>query len=331
MTPRSLRAVTALMALAIVAAACGSTGSTASPNPSPSGAAAACPATPEPDSAKVSAWAGTQKPSLFPTIIDPGRTLACGKDRMVFSFLDASSVPVADPARTVTVDLFDLGQSTDTPIGTYPATFIWAIEGSVGVYVADVEFPSSGLWGAQFTTALGDAAPEKIRVPFDVAPTRDVVGVGDPAPVTDTPTLADVGGDVHKLSTDATPVEAFYQTSVADALAAKKPFVLVFATPKFCTSQQCGPTLDKVKPIAAAHPSMTFINVEPYQLQEVDGQLQPVLTGDPANLTPAAATEAWRLPSEPWVFVVDGNGIVTSSLMLIFSDEELTKAIEAVQ
>jgi hypothetical protein len=331
MTPRSLRAATALMALAIIAAACGSTTPTGSTSPSSSAATAACPATPEPDSATVAAWSGAQQPSLFPTIVDPGGTLACGKDRMVFSFLDASSVPIADPARTVTVDLFDLGQSTDTPIGTYPATFIWAIEGSVGIYVADVEFPSSGLWGAQFTTALGDAAPETIRVPFDVAPTPSVVGVGDPAPVTDTPTLADVGGDVRKLSTDATPVEAFYQTSVADALAAKKPFVLVFATPKFCVSQQCGPTLDRVKPIAAAHPSMTFINVEPYELKDVDGQLQPVLTGDPANLTPTAATEAWRLPSEPWVFVVDRDGIVTSSLMLIFSDEELTKAIEAVQ
>ena len=63
------------------------------------------------------------------------------------------------------------------------------------------------------------------------------------------------------------PDPAFYQTSVADALAAHKPFILVFATPKFCTSQQCGPTLDQFKPIAAANPGVTFINVEPYQLE----------------------------------------------------------------
>ena len=40
----------------------------------------------------------------------------------------------------------------------------------------------------------------------------------------------------------------------------------------------CGPTLDRIKPVAAAHPDVTFINVEPYQLKLVDGQLQPVLT-----------------------------------------------------
>ena len=71
----------------------------------------------------------------------------------------------------------------------------------------------------------------------------------------------------RSISTDAKPDPAFYQTSVADALAAHKPFLLVFATPKFCASAQCGPTLEQIKPIAAAHPEVTFINVEPYQLE----------------------------------------------------------------
>ena len=75
----------------------------------------------------------------------------------------------------------------------------------------------------------------------------------------------------------------------ASAVAARKPFVVVFATPKFCKTAQCGPTLDRVKPIAAAHPDVTFINVEPYQLEPIDGQLQPVLTGDPPDLTTATA------------------------------------------
>jgi hypothetical protein len=156
-----------------------------------------------------------------------------------------------------------------------------------------------------------------------------VVSVGDAAPASDTPTLADVNGDLALISTDDAPVEAFYTTSVADALAAKKPFVVAFATPKFCASAQCGPTLDRLKPIAAAHPGLTFINVEPYRLEVNDGALQPVLTG--GKLTPAPATDEWKLLAEPWVFVVDGNGVVTASFMLIFSDEELETAIAAVE
>ena len=103
-----------------------------------------------------------------------------------------------------------------------------------------------------------------------------------------------VGGDLAKISTDAKPDPAFYQTSVADALAAQKPFILIFATPKFCTSQQCGPTLDHFKPIAAAHPDVTFINVEPYKLQVKDGSLQPVLDAN-NGLIATDISNAWGL------------------------------------
>lgn len=326
MISRSLVAV--LGALVVAVAACSGTGGGSSASPAPSASAAgACPATPEPAPEVVSAWQGEQAPSIFPVLIDPG-VLACGANRMMFSFLDAQNAPVASPDRTVQVEIFDLGASTDTPFATVVATFIWAIEDERGVYVANVDFPTSGTYGVQFTTQLDDAAPEMIRMTFPSRPERTVVSVGDPAPASDTPTLDDVGGEVTRISTDSDPVEAFYQASVADALAAREPFVLVFATPKFCATAQCGPTLDRIKPIAEANPEVTFINVEPYQLEEVDGQLQPVLTD--GQLTPAEATTEWGLPSEPWIFVVGRDGIVTAEFMLIAGDDELEAAIEAV-
>ena len=268
---------------------------------------------------------------MFPQIINPVGSMACGQTRLMFSFIDNQNVPVVNLEQSVEVALFDLGADPATPVLGGLATFIWAIEPTVGVYVFDADFPTAGTWGAQFTLTTGDSAPEVIRVGFDVQPDAAGVAIGDPAPASDTPTLADVDGDITRISTDDEPMEALYETSVEDALAAKKPFVVVFATPKFCQSQQCGPTLDRVKPIAAAHPNMTFINVEPYQLEVVDGQLQPVLTGEPPNLTPAPSTNEWGLVSEPWVYVVDRNGIVTASFMLIFSDEELAAAVAAVE
>ena len=247
----------------------------------------------------------------------------------MFSFLDSQNVPVAAPDRTVEVKLFDLGADPAKSVAQGAATFIWAIEPRVGVYVVDVELPTAGSYGIEFTTAVGGGSPEIIRSVLDVQPTSSVVGVGDKAPASDTPTLADVGGDVSKIASDPAPVAAFYETSIAQAIAAKEPFVVAFATPKFCASQQCGPTLDRLKPIAARHPGMTVINVEPYVLELQDGQLQPVLTDD--QLTPAASTNEWRLPTEPWVFVVNRDGVITASLMMIFSDEELEAAITAVE
>jgi hypothetical protein len=315
-------------ALAVLLAACSATGGT----PTPQASGDPCPVTSVPDPAAIEAWSpGVQTPTIYPQIINPVGTLACGQSRLMFSFLDTSNVPIAAPDRSATVALYDLGADPETPVTTVDGTFIWAIEDAVGVYVADVDFPTSGLWGAQFTTAAPDGEPETIRVQFEVQPESSVVAVGETAPASDTPTLADVGGDVSLLSTDPEPEPDFYTTSVADALEAGEPFVLVFATPKFCATAQCGPTLERIKPIAATNPDITFINVEPYELESVNGQLQPVLTGDPAQLTPAAATTEWRLPAEPWVFVVDGDGTVTGSFMLIFGDAELEAAIEAVQ
>jgi hypothetical protein len=334
MTPRSRFAVVA--ALVLVIAACGP-GGTATPSsaapasPASSPAAGTCPTTPAPQSMPEGWDVGAQRPSVFPQIINPSGSTACGPTRLMFSFLDSQNVPVGSPARTVDVALYDLGADPATPVVTGTARFIWAIEPKVGVYVFDVDFSTAGTWGAEFKTSVGGGAPETIRLGFDVQPTSAVVAIGDPAPPSETPTLADVGGDVAKISTDDQPVKAFYETSIADAVAAKKPFVVVFATPKFCKTAQCGPTLDRVKPIAASHPHVTFINVEPYELQTVDGQLQPVLSGDPPDLTPTAATNDWRLLAEPWVFVVNRDGIITASLMLIFSDEELEAAVAAVE
>jgi hypothetical protein len=42
-----------------------------------------------------------------------------------------------------------------------------------------------------------------------------------------------------------------------------------------------------------------------------------------------AITE-WGLPSEPWVFVVDGTGVVTSNFEGAASEQELRSAIEEV-
>jgi copper ion binding protein len=123
---------------------------------------------------------------------------------------------------------------------------------------------------------------------------------------------------------------AFYETSVADALAAHKPFALIFATPAFCKSQLCGPTLDSIKPIAEAHPDVTFINVEPYVLEYTDGQLQPVLDAN-QQLQAAPATDEWGLLSEPWIFVVDGDGIVRGSFEGVVGEAELERALAEVE
>jgi hypothetical protein len=315
------------------AAAGGASGpSAASASPGSSAVAGApCPAAPAPNPADPPGWPtpGTAaKASVFPVIVSSEQI--CGPNRFLFSFLDASSNPVATPDRTASVAFYDLGRDPSKPVSTETATFLWAIEGVRGLYVTNVTFDESGEWGAEFTTAAAGGQPEAVRMRFEVKPTGTPVAVGAPAPSVKTPTAADVGGDLAKISSDPKPYAPFYQTSLDQALAAHEPFVLVFATPAFCTSGQCGPTLDLIKGVAQKEPGVTFINVEPYELQYADGRLQPVLDAN-GQLQPVQATIDYGLLTEPWIFVVDKSGTVSASFEAIVSPEELTAAVDAVK
>jgi hypothetical protein len=254
--------------------------------------------------------------------------LSVGTNRYLFSFTDAkTNNPAGAPDRTASVGF--TGPANQT-IPATPGTFIWAIENVSGIYVATVDFPAAGDWTAHFTTAAAGKPEETMDFQFQVTDKKSVISPGDKAPSVDTPTLASVGGDVSKISSDPKPNPAFYQTSIAAALAAHKPFVLIFATPKFCQTSTCGPTLDKVKPIAAAHPDLTFINVEPYILSVDQGQLQPVLDAQ-GYLQAVPATKAYGLLSEPYLFVVGGDGIVRASFELIFTPDEIDKALAGLK
>ena len=321
--------IAVVTALALLVFACGPSGT---PVPaSPTGAAdALCERAPDPADVPEAWDPSAQSPSVVPLIVT--NRIVCGDARIVFLFLDDRERVVSAPDRPVSVAFYNLARDPETPVATEEAEFVWAIPDERGMYTVTATLPEAGLWGVEFVTSSPGGPEETIRMQVEVVDTTPTVRVGQPAPATDTPTVDDVGGDLNRLSTDENPVPAFYETSVAEALEANEPFVLAFATPKFCTSAQCGPTLDGLKLIAEAHPDVTFINVEPYQLEFVDGQLQPVTeqVNGQDQLVTAPATDEWGLLSEPWVFVVDGEGVVRGSFEGVVGDAELERVLDEV-
>jgi hypothetical protein len=323
-----------LVLVALIAAACGSTGATPSPSASvartttPASSAEACATAPDPGTP--AGWGTpTTPPVVLPFLVTSGNELTCGVNRLLFVFLDPkTNAPIADPKRTARIAFYDLGRDTTKPVSTVDTTFVWAIENQRGNYIANVDLPEAGVWGAEITTTTAGATSAKIRLTFSVPASSPVLHVGDAAPATRTPTATDAAG-IAKISTDTKPDPALYGTSEDQALTNHQPFVIAFATPKFCKSAQCGPTLDRLKPFVARYPSVAFIHVEPYKLELQDGQLQPVLTD--GNLTPTDVVNRWELLTEPWIYVVDRDGIIRASFELIFSDQELTAALEKVK
>jgi hypothetical protein len=333
--PRAARApraprllITSGIAALIIAGVTACGGATATGTPAPS-LASSGDCLPAPAPGNLDDWSSPSSlPPVLPQLISSEQV--CGTNRFLFGLLGDDNRSLAAPDREVTVRFFDLGRDPNQPAATADGEFVWAIDDEIGVYHLNVDFTSVGIWGAEFVTSDAGGANVSVRLTFNVKAHGAAVQVGERAPKSDSLTLKDVGGNLARISSDEHPVERFYTTSIADAVAAHKPFVLVFATPLFCTSGQCGPTLDRVKPVAAAHPDVTVINVEPYELTYQDGVLQPKVNDQNAPV-PVAATLEWGLPSEPWIFVVDADGIVRASFEGIVSSEELEAAVSAVE
>jgi hypothetical protein len=300
----------AILALAVLATAC-SVGSGASPTP--------------PD------YQGWPPDSSFPLIPYPVSTeITVGPNRLLINLLDASTNKSAASAdHPVQLRLYEMALDVTQPALTTDATYLPTLAGLPGLYRAMVDLAHAGTWGLEAIQDPGSAQARVGRFVFDVRASGTTPAIGAPVRAEDTPTATDAAG-IAAISTDDDPDPDFYTTSISGALAAHEPFVVVFATPAFCRSATCGPTLDLVKQAAADYKGrLTFIHVEPYQLQLTDGHLQPVLSAD-NNPIPIQPVEDWGLPTEPYVFVVGAEGKLSSKFEGIVSVEELRAAFDAV-
>jgi hypothetical protein len=243
--------------------------------------------------------------------------LAVGPNRLLIGLLDGNDAPIGSPEMTVSMDIYDICKSETESVTSTDTEFIWTIEPVQGVYVGGAEFGAPGTYGAELTIK-GDGIDETVKTRFDVKPQSSTPAIGAPAPTTDSKTAEDVK-NLDEITTDPKPDPAFYEMSIADAVGAEEPFVLVFSTPKFCTSAVCGPTLDIVKGVAPEHPDVNFLHVEVYELP-----------ADPNNLQTVQAVQEWGLPSEPWVFVVGGDGAVAAKFEGGVGAEELNRTLSEV-
>jgi hypothetical protein len=140
--------------------------------------------------------------------------------------------------------------------------------------------------------------------------------VGSRAFPSRTPTLASVRGRVAELTTRSPPDRALVRYSIAGSLAAHVPFVVTFATPAYCTSRTCAPVVDVVDRVRRRFngSKIRFIHVEIYE------------RNDPRNGENRWVRE-WRLPGEPWTFLVGRDGPIKAKFAGSLSVRELDAAV----
>ncbi len=237
--------------------------------------------------------------------------LVVGENRVVLGLLDENDAPTADPSIDVVIAPVDPEGNAG---GAIRAKFAWSLKPVVGVYITNMTFPSPGRYDAVIQMT-GEGFEERAQLTLEVVEKGTTPLLGGAAPSVETLT-ASRETDIEAISTDPDPDPRFYQYSIIEALDRREPFVIVFSTPKFCTSQVCGPTLETVKQVSQEFKDVNFIHIEPYELPPDLNDLQ---------LVPAA--EKWGLPSEPYVFAVDARGRIAAKYEGVVTAEELTEKL----
>jgi hypothetical protein len=160
-----------------------------------------------------------------------------------------------------------------------------------------------------------DGKLEGTRVPSAVVgQSPKVPDVGDPAPRIHTPT-ADEVSDISEIETRIPP-DSMHDTDFAD-LVGKKPVLLVFATPQLCLSRVCGPTVDIAEEVKSrVGDGAAFIHMEVFNENDPNKGVRPQM-------------RAFHLETEPWAFVIGGDGRVAARFEGAFAADELTEAVEA--
>jgi hypothetical protein len=183
------------------------------------------------------------------------------------------------------------------------------------IYVTHVRVPAAGHFQL---VARPLASKESIAVLGDLIVRARSASpmVGSRAYPSHTPTLASTGGRTGLLTTSVPPDRALLRTSIAAALAAHEPFVVTFATPRYCQSRVCGPVVNVVDHVRRqyAHTPVRFIHVEIYK-----------------NNNPSEGrnrwVQQWHLPGEPWTFLVGRDGRIKAKFEGSVSMTELGQAI----
>jgi hypothetical protein len=184
------------------------------------------------------------------------------------------------------------------------------------VYAADVDFPSNGEWRVAALIKQGDETVATLLPSASVGEFKGVPKVGERAPKIHTPTPADVGGDLSKITTRVPP-DTQNRVDYADALG-KEPILLLFATPQFCQSRVCGPVVDVAEQVKEQFDDKAaFIHMEIYKDNDPSKGVRPQV-------------RAFRLPSEPWLFAINRKGVVQAVVEGAFGVERMTKIVEEV-
>ena len=304
--PPRVRLLAGAAALALLLAACGGAAApTSTPQPTP---------TPTPTPAPL--------PPAVQVLVG-GTDIAVGPNRLLLAVLDGEGRPVSQAQLHLRFFFLD-GDDPQSPRAEVDALFVGeGIETAQALYSGRATFDVAGSWDVEAVVRKGGQGPLLASARFQVKAKSDAPGIGEPAPPSRNQTLLDV--PIEQLTSERPPGDReFYRLTIAEALEQRKPFMVLFSTPAFCQTRTCGPQLDATQALRLSYgDQMNFIHIEVFERpdQLLAGQGQP-------RVRPTIGE--WGLRSDPWVFIVDGQGRVHDRFEGFASAGELEQSVLAL-
>ena len=260
----------------------------------------------QPEVVSSSVWAGGQSPVIF-SLVGPGGRVDDMSAAVTVQLLGVDGTAVGDAVAAVAV----------RPPGLDDVS-----------WVADVDMPQPGAYRFSVTVTSGALPMTGTTGLLTALDQGATPAIGSSAPTIHTPTLADVGGVARAVTTDPLPDLRLYQQSTTDALAAGQPFVLVLDSTKFRVTSACGKALVMARYLRDRWPEVAFIHDEPfrYSVESDTAVLDGSLSDPPLTDVSRAwglGSGPWDAISMPWIFIVDGDGIVRAKYQGVIGSEDV--------
>jgi hypothetical protein len=242
--------------------------------------------------------------------------LVVGPNRFAVGLFDGKRGVIHDAV--VHFHYYDLSDPA-TPLleSEADATPLQTPDGLTTIFTHEREFKQAGEWGLEVQASFPDGTAAVRRISFEVLADSPTLKPGQSAPALATRTSAEVNHDLSQLSSAPNPNPAFYELSLAEALASGKPTVLLFATPAFCQTRFCGPAYEQASELQSRYgDSFNFVHVEVYT-----GLPNPAAN----NWEVAPAMTAFGLTTEPWLYVIDADGTIVYRVEGVFTTAEVER------
>lgn len=251
------------------------------------------------------------------------RDLTLGVNRVAFGLVDRDGMPLRGKEAQVRAAYLPPGETAGEVRDSGIATFRRWPSGAQGVFTLQLEFDTAGVWELQVDTVTPGGESVTARSAMQVKAQPEAPGIGDPAPASVTPKAEDVD-DLKTITTSPVPDPDLYRLSVQEALAEEMPLVLVFATPAFCVTAVCGPQVEVLSQVKDQFSEQAnFIHVEVFKDPHLIQSGRP-----PSGFVPAVSE--WRLPTEPFSFIVGRDGTVRAKFEGFVNLEELQEALAGI-